>query len=59
VNATFAIEATSMPWTDSSTICSRRQIITHLLSRHTIRTGRRPSSSSKSRTRTRSATGRC
>jgi hypothetical protein len=57
VNATFAIPATSMPWADSSTICARRQVTTDPLSRRTIRTSRRPSSSSISRTRTRSATG--
>jgi hypothetical protein len=57
VNATLAIPATSMPWADSSTICARRQVTTDPLSRRTIRTSRRPSSSSISRTRTRSATG--
>jgi hypothetical protein len=45
------------PWADSSTICARRQVTTDPLSRRTIRTSRRPSSSSISRTRTRSATG--
>jgi len=57
VNATFAIPATSMPCADSSTICARRQVTTDPLSRRTIRTSRRPSSSSISRTRTRPATG--
>jgi hypothetical protein len=42
---------------DSSTICARRQVTTDPLPRRTISTSRRPSSSSISRTRTRSATG--
>ena len=57
VNATFAIAATSMPCADNSTICARRQVTTDPLPRRTIRTSRRPSPSSISRTRTRSATG--
>ena len=57
VKATFAIAAPAMPWADSKTICARRQVTTDPLSRRTIRTRRRPSSLSISRTRTRSATG--
>jgi len=57
VNATLAIAATSMPWADSSTICARRQVTTDPLPRRTIRTSRRPSPSSISRTRSRSVTG--
>jgi hypothetical protein len=57
VNATFAIARTSMPCADSSTICARRQVTTDPLPRRTIRTSRRPSSSSISRTRRRSVTG--
>jgi hypothetical protein len=56
VNATLAIAAASMPWADSSTICARRQVTTDPVPRRTIRTSRRPSSSSISRTRTRSLT---
>ena len=56
VNATFAIAVTSMPCADSSTICTRRQVTTEAAVRRTIRTSRRPTSSSISRTRTRSAT---
>ena len=56
VNATFAIAATSIPWAGSSTICARRQVTTDPLPRRMIRTSRRPSSSSISRTRTRSVT---
>jgi hypothetical protein len=58
VNATFAIAGTSMPCADSSTICARRQVTTDPLPRRMIRTSRRPSSSSISRTRSRSVTGR-
>ena len=47
----------SMPWADSSTICARRQVTTDPVPRRTIRTSRRPSSSSISRTRKRSVTG--
>jgi hypothetical protein len=50
VNATFAIAGTRMPCADSSTICARRQVTTDPLPRRTIRTSRRPSSSSISRT---------
>jgi hypothetical protein len=57
VNATFAIAATSMPCADSSTIWARRQVTTDPLPRRIIRTSRRPSSSSISRTRSRSVTG--
>ena len=57
VNATFAIAATSMPRADSNTICARRQVTTDPLPRRSIRTSRRPSSSSISRTRRRSVTG--
>ena len=57
VNAILAIAAASMPCADSSTICARRQVTTDPLPRRTIRTSRRPSSSSISRTRRRSATG--
>src|SRR6266536_1368859 len=57
VNATLAIAATSMPWADSRTICARRQVTTEPVPRRTIRTSRRPSSSSISRTRSRSVTG--
>src|SRR5689334_20841906 len=46
-----------MPCADSSTICARRQVTTDPLPRRTIRTSRRPSSSSISRTRSRSVTG--
>ena len=56
-NATLAIAGTSMPWADSSTICARRQVTTDPLPRRMIRTSRRPSSSSISRTRSRSLTG--
>jgi hypothetical protein len=56
VNATFAIAVTFMPWADSKTICARRQVTTDPLPRRTIRTSRRPSSSSISRTRRRSLT---
>jgi hypothetical protein len=38
--------ATALPCADSSTICARRQVTTDPLSRRTIRTSRRPSSSS-------------
>jgi hypothetical protein len=55
VNATSAIAAISMPCADSSTICTRRQVTTDPAPRRTIRGNRRPSSSSISRTRTRSA----
>jgi hypothetical protein len=54
VKATLAIAAASMPWADSSTICAGRQVTTDPLPRRTIR---RPSSSSISRTRIRSAAG--
>jgi hypothetical protein len=57
VNATLAIAATSMPWAESSTICARRQVTTDPLPRRTIRTRRRPSSSSITRTLKRSVTG--
>ena len=57
VNATFAIAGTAIPCADSSTICARRQVTTDPLPRRTIRTSRRPSSSSISRTRKRSVTG--
>jgi hypothetical protein len=57
VKATFAIAATSIPWADSNTICARRQVTTEPVPRRTIRTSRRPSSSSISRTRRRSVTG--
>jgi hypothetical protein len=56
VNATFAIAGASMPWADSSTICARRQVTTDPLPRRTIRSRRRPSSSSIARTRGRSVT---
>jgi hypothetical protein len=56
VNATSAIVGTSMPWADSSTICARRQVTTDPLPRRMIRTSRRPSPSSISRTRSRSVT---
>ena len=56
VKATFAMAATSMPWADSGTICARRQVTTDPLPRRMIRTSRRPSSSSISRTRRRSVT---
>src|SRR6516165_6215076 len=46
-----------MPCAESSTICARRQVTTDPLPRRTIRTSRRPSSSSISRTRSRSVTG--
>jgi hypothetical protein len=49
VKATFAIPATSMRWAKSSTICARRQVTTDPLPRRTIRSKRRPSSSSISR----------
>ena len=55
--AHFAIPAASIPWADSSTICARRQVTTDPLPRRMIRTSRRPSSSSISRTRSRSVTG--
>src|SRR5260221_6742082 len=55
VNATCAIAGTSIPWADSSTIGPRRQVTTDPLSRRTIRTSRRPSSSSTSPPRTRPA----
>ena len=51
VNATFAIAATFMPWAGSSTICALRQVTIDPLPRRMIRTRRRPSSSSISRTR--------
>src|SRR5450755_2379036 len=58
VNATFAIPAASMSCADSSTICARRHVTTDPLPRRTIRTSRRPSSSSSiPRTRRRSVTG--
>ena len=57
VKATFTIAAASMPWADSSTICARRQVTTDPMPRRTVRTSRRPSSSSISRTRSRSVTG--
>jgi hypothetical protein len=57
VNATFAIAAAFLPWADSSTICARRQVTTDPLPRRMIRTSRRPSSSSISRTRSRLVTG--
>ena len=56
VNATFAIAEASRPCADSNTICARRQVSTDPLPRRTIRTSRRPSSSSISRTRRRSLT---
>jgi hypothetical protein len=57
VNAAFAIAATSMPWVGSSTICARRQVTTDPAPRRMIRTSRRPSSSSISRTRRPPVTG--
>ena len=57
VNVTFAIAATCMPCADSSTICARRQVTTDPVPRRMIRSSRRPSSSSISRTRRRSVTG--
>jgi hypothetical protein len=54
VKATFAMAGTSMPWADSSIMCARRQVTTDPLPRRMIRTNRRPSSSSISRTRSRS-----
>ena len=51
VKATFAIAAASMPCADSSTICARRRVTSDPLPRRTIRTSRRPSSSSIPRTR--------
>ena len=57
VKATFAIAGTSMPCADSSTIWARRQVTTDPVPRRTIRSKRRPSSSSISRTRSRSVTG--
>ena len=56
VKAIFAIAATLMLCADSRTICARRQVTTDPLPRRTIRTSRRPSSSSISRTRRRSLT---
>ena len=56
VKATRAIAATSMSCADSSTICARRQVTTDPEPRRMIRTSRRPSSSSISRTRSRSVT---
>ena len=44
-------------WADSRTICARRQVTTDPLPRRTIRTSRRPSSASISRTPSRSVTG--
>ena len=57
VKATLAIAGAPMPWADSSSICARRQVTTDPLPRRMIRTSRRPSSSSISRTRSRSVTG--
>jgi hypothetical protein len=51
------IRVDRVPCADSSTICARRQVTTDPLPRRTIRTSRRPSSSSISRTRRRSVTG--
>ncbi|AZM45158.1 hypothetical protein DMB38_04315 [Streptomyces sp. WAC 06738] len=56
VNVTAAILSTGMSCADSSTICARRQVTTDPVPRRTIRSNRRPSPSSISRTRTRSAT---
>jgi hypothetical protein len=56
VNATSAIRATGMPCADSNTICARRQVTTDPEPRRIIRNNRCPSSSSRSRTWTRSAT---
>ncbi|MYW04128.1 hypothetical protein GT354_38770 [Streptomyces sp. SID3343] len=56
VNVTSAIFATLMACADSRTIWARRHVTTDPVPRRTIRKSRRPSSSSISRTRTRSAT---
>jgi hypothetical protein len=56
VSVTSAIFATGMPRADGGTIRARRQVTTDPVPRRTIRGGRRPLSSSISRTRTRSAT---
>ncbi len=56
VNDTSAIFATGMPCAESSTIWARRQVTTDPVPLRIIRSSRRPSSSSISRTRTRSAT---
>ncbi|MFV2179732.1 hypothetical protein, partial [Actinomadura sp. LOL_011] len=50
------ISVTGMPCADSSTVCARRQVTTDPVPLRMIRSRRRPSSSSISRTRTRSAT---
>lgn len=55
VNVTSAIFATAMPCADNSTIWARRQVTTDPVPRRMIRSSRRPSPSSISRTRTRSA----
>jgi hypothetical protein len=51
VKLTLAIPATSMPWTDNSTICARRQVTTDPDDRRTMRSSRFPSSSDTSRAR--------
>ena len=51
VKVTLAIPATSMPCTDSSTICARRHVTTDPDDRRTIRNSRFPSSFETSRTR--------
>ncbi|WP_308296120.1 hypothetical protein [Streptomyces sp. ISL-96] len=56
MNVTSAIFATGMPCADSSTIWARRQVTTDPVPLRMIRSSRRPSSSSISRIRTRSAT---
>jgi hypothetical protein len=55
VKVTSAILATGDFCAESSTICARRQVTTDPPPLRTIRTSRRPSSSSISRTSTRSA----
>src|SRR5215211_64765 len=51
VKVTLAIPATSMPWTESNTICARRHVTTEPDERRTIRSSRLPSSIDTSRTR--------
>ncbi|MCI3928894.1 hypothetical protein MQV74_06285 [Streptomyces sp. AN091965] len=56
VNDTSASFTTGIPCVDSKTIWARRQVTTDPVPLRMIRSSRRPSSSSISRTRTRSAT---
>ena len=51
MKVTLAIPATSMPWTDSSTICALRQVTTDPDERRTTRSSWLPSSLLTSLTR--------